>query len=201
MGKNEVVMEFHQSDEAAMSLVEMRFHIPPSAGGAGEDITGEEVEEDPVKTFHDKVLAKADVMQATGDAIVTFDEIPTLTPRYTHPHRPQTLTIHTPSPLTHSHHPHTLTIHKPSPSTHPNRGRYSLKAFPTFLQLHGKTFDYKLPFSSITRLFLLPHNDQRQMFFVVGLDPPIRQGQTRYYFVIFLLPIDDHCDVTLTLTE
>ena len=82
-----------------------------------------------------------------------------------------------------------------------SRGRYAIKAFPTFLQLHGKTFDYKLPFSSITRLFLLPHNDQRQMFFVIGLDPPIRQGQTRYYFVIFLLPIDEDCDVSLTLTE
>ena len=47
------------------------------------------------------------------------------------------------------------------------RGRYSIKAYPTFLQLHGKTFDYKIPYITITRLFLLPHNDQRQMFFVV----------------------------------
>ncbi len=79
MGKNEVVMEFHQSDEAAVSLVEMRFHIPmtTAVGEEGE----EETEEDPVKIFHDKVLAKADVMQATGDAIVTFEEIPSLTPR------------------------------------------------------------------------------------------------------------------------
>ena len=81
------------------------------------------------------------------------------------------------------------------------RGRYAVKAYPTFLQLHGKTFDYKIAYDTVTRLFLLPHNDQRQMYFVFGLDPPIRQGQTRYYFVIFLLPTEDECEVTLSLTE
>ena len=35
----------------------------------------------------------------------------------------------------------------------------------------------------------------------LGLDPPIRQGQTRYYFVIFLIPVEDYCEVTLTLTK
>ena len=35
----------------------------------------------------------------------------------------------------------------------------------------------------------------------VALDPPIRQGQTRYYFVIFLLPSEDECEVALNLSE
>jgi len=48
------------------------------------------------------------------------------------------------------------------------RGRYDIKIYPTFLQLHGKTFDYKIAFTSILRLFLLPHRDNRQMFFVVS---------------------------------
>ena len=80
MGKNEVIMEFHQSEDAPMSLVEMRFHIPNTAQSTEEGVA--DGEEDPVKVFHEKVLAKADVMQATGDAIVTFTEIPSLTPRY-----------------------------------------------------------------------------------------------------------------------
>jgi len=50
-----------------------------------------------------------------------------------------------------------------------DRGRYDIKMYPTFLQLHGKTFDYKIAFTSILRLFLLPHRDSRQMFFVVRL--------------------------------
>ena len=29
MAKNEVTIEFHQNDDAAVSLMEVRFHIPP----------------------------------------------------------------------------------------------------------------------------------------------------------------------------
>lgn len=29
-GKNEVILEFHQNDDAEVSLMEMRFYIPPS---------------------------------------------------------------------------------------------------------------------------------------------------------------------------
>ena len=43
-----------------------------------------------------------------------------------------------------------------------------MKVFPSFLQLHGKTYDYKIPYTSVLRLFLLPHKDQRFMFFVVS---------------------------------
>ena len=51
------------------------------------------------------------------------------------------------------------------------RGRYDIKIYPTFLQLHGKTFDYKIAYTSILRLFLLPHRDNRQMFFLVSCFP------------------------------
>ena len=44
-----------------------------------------------------------------------------------------------------------------------------MKVFPSFLQLHGKTYDYKIPYTSVLRLFLLPHKDQRFMFFVVSM--------------------------------
>lgn len=47
-------------------------------------------------------------------------------------------------------------------------GRYDIRIYPTFLHLHGKTFDYKIPYTTVLRLFLLPHKDQRQMFFVVS---------------------------------
>ena len=43
------------------------------------------------------------------------------------------------------------------------RGRFFLKVFPTSVHLHGKTFDYKIPASTMVRLFLLPHKDGRQM--------------------------------------
>ena len=42
--KNEVTLEFHQNDDAAVSLYEMRFHVPNDAAAAAEK-EGEEKEE------------------------------------------------------------------------------------------------------------------------------------------------------------
>lgn len=151
-GKNEVTLEFHQHDDAQICLMEMRFYIPATTDGSTED---------PVKHFHEQVLQKADIIQATGDAIVTLPDVACLTPR----------------------------------------GRYSMKVFPSFLQLHGKTYDYKIPYTSVLRLFLLPHKDQRFMFFVVSMDPPIKQGQTRYPFLIIQFEKDEEFDVKLNLAE
>ena len=35
--KNEVTLEFHQNDDAAVSLMELRFHIPPDPSNAEKD--------------------------------------------------------------------------------------------------------------------------------------------------------------------
>ncbi|UYV73674.1 SSRP1 [Cordylochernes scorpioides] len=147
--KNEVTMEFHQNDDAPVQLCEMRFFIPSDPNSSQD-------------TVQSNILEKADVIQATGDALVTFRELQCLTPR----------------------------------------GRYDIKIFQTFIQLHGKTFDYKIPLATILRLFLLPHKDGRQIFFVLSLDPPIKQGQTRYHFLILLFNQDeDPVTVTLAASE
>ncbi|XP_018496026.1 FACT complex subunit Ssrp1, partial [Galendromus occidentalis] len=80
------------------------------------------------------------------------------------------------------------------------RGRYDIKIFTTFIQLHGKTFDYKIPVSTILRIFLLPHKDGRRMHFVLSLDPPIKQGQTRYHFLILMFNKEDEEDITLSMS-
>lgn len=80
-------------------------------------------------------------------------------------------------------------------------GRYDIKVFQTFFQLHGKTFDYKIPMSTVLRLFLLPHKDMRQMFFVVSLDPPIKQGQTRYHYLVLLFGNEEETSLELPFTE
>ncbi|CAI5762937.1 FACT complex subunit SSRP1 isoform X1 [Podarcis lilfordi] len=131
--------------------MEVRFYVPPT----------QEDGVDPVEAFAQNVLSKADVIQATGDAICIFRELQCLTPR----------------------------------------GRYDIRIYPTFLHLHGKTFDYKIPYTTVLRLFLLPHKDQRQMFFVISLDPPIKQGQTRYHFLILLFSKDEDISLTLNMNE
>merc|ERR1712223_2049501 len=81
------------------------------------------------------------------------------------------------------------------------RGRYDITIYPTYFSLHGKTFDYKIPASSVMRLFLLPHKDQRQMHFAVNLDPPIKQGQTRYHFLVFNFKMEDEEEIELPYTD
>uniref|UniRef100_A0A6G1S5Y2 FACT complex subunit SSRP1 n=1 Tax=Aceria tosichella TaxID=561515 RepID=A0A6G1S5Y2_9ACAR len=81
------------------------------------------------------------------------------------------------------------------------RGRYDIKLFPSFIQLHGKTFDYKIPVKTVLRLFQLPHKDGRQAFFILSLDPPIVQGQTRYQFLQFLFYLDEEETVSLDMSE
>uniref|UniRef100_A0A8C6KNE3 FACT complex subunit SSRP1 n=1 Tax=Nothobranchius furzeri TaxID=105023 RepID=A0A8C6KNE3_NOTFU len=151
-GKNEVTLEFHQNDDTEVSLMEVRFYVPPSQADERQD---------PVDAFAQNVLSKADVIQATGDAVCIFKELQCLTPR----------------------------------------GRYDIRIYPTFLHLHGKTFDYKIPYTTVLRLFLLPHKDQRQMFFVISLDPPIKQGQTRYHFLILLFSKEEDINLTLNMSE
>ncbi|MCL4128187.1 UNVERIFIED_CONTAM: hypothetical protein GTU68_024625, partial [Idotea baltica] len=150
-GKNEVTLEFHQLDDAAVSLMEMRFYIPPS------ELAGE----DPVETFQQRVMGRASVITATGDALCIFSQVQCLTPR----------------------------------------GRYDMKMYPSFIQLHGKTFDFKIPTNTVIRLFLLPHLDGRQHFFVVSLDPPIKQGQTRYPYLIILFSNDQMDEIEIPLSE
>ncbi|XP_029342124.1 FACT complex subunit Ssrp1 [Acyrthosiphon pisum] len=80
------------------------------------------------------------------------------------------------------------------------RGRYDIKVFQTFFQLHGKTFDYKIPMTTVLRLFILPHKDGRQIFFVVSLDPPIKQGQTRYHYLVLLFNMEEETSIELPFT-
>ncbi|KAG0292965.1 FACT complex subunit [Dissophora globulifera] len=81
------------------------------------------------------------------------------------------------------------------------RGRYDIDMFPTFLRLRGKTTDYKIAYTSIIKLFLLPKPDDVHVLFVIGLDPPLRQGQTRYPFLVFQFVQEEETDVTLNMDE
>uniref|UniRef100_A0A8C6CEL7 FACT complex subunit SSRP1 n=1 Tax=Moschus moschiferus TaxID=68415 RepID=A0A8C6CEL7_MOSMO len=63
-GKNKVTLEFHQNDDMEVSLMEVRFYVPPTQEGSV----------DPFEAFAQNILSNADVIQATGDAICIFLE-------------------------------------------------------------------------------------------------------------------------------
>lgn len=77
------------------------------------------------------------------------------------------------------------------------RGRFELGMGTNHLRLHGKSYDHRVLYSSIVKLFLLPKADDTHVLFVLALDPPLRQGQTRYPFVVFQFDRDEVISLTL----
>lgn len=90
-----------------------------------------------------------------------------------------------------------MIYYPPLPLTIVIRGRFELDMTATFLRLHGKSYDHKILYSSIVKLFLLPKADETNVLFVLALDPPIRQGQTRYPFLVFQFNKDEEIQVDL----
>ncbi|KAJ2921601.1 hypothetical protein H1R20_g15492, partial [Candolleomyces eurysporus] len=80
------------------------------------------------------------------------------------------------------------------------RGRYDMDMFPEFLRLRGKTYDYKILFTSISKLFLLPKDDQHVLF-ILSLSTPIRQGQTRYQYLVMQFTREEEITAELNMTE
>ncbi|KAJ2858476.1 FACT complex subunit [Coemansia erecta] len=79
------------------------------------------------------------------------------------------------------------------------RGRYHIDMFSHFMRLRGKTYDYKISYENIQRLFLVSKPDELHMMFLVGLNPPIRQGQTRYPYLVLQFVRDEEMAVDLNL--
>lgn len=147
-GRTEVSLEFqpqnptkskpskHSPDEMA----EIRFFVPGTqqaksssqksdaedevevvagGGGGGEEISA-------AQAFHNLVKERAEIGQAAGDIILSFEEVLVLTPR----------------------------------------GRYDVDLYHDFFRLRGKTYDYKIVYSTILKLFLLPKDDLHVLFIV-----------------------------------
>ena len=81
------------------------------------------------------------------------------------------------------------------------RSRFEISLYQDFLRLRGKSYDYKVLYKSVTKIFLLPKPDELHWMLVIGLNPPIRQGQTRYPYLVFQFDRDDEIDCDLNMEE
>ncbi|KAJ3275298.1 FACT complex subunit [Borealophlyctis nickersoniae] len=81
------------------------------------------------------------------------------------------------------------------------RGRFEVDFHATFLRLRGKSHDHKILYTSIIKLFLLPKPDDLHYMFVIGLHPPLRQGNTRYPFLVFQFERDAEVETDVNLDE
>ncbi|KAG6853928.1 hypothetical protein C0991_012419 [Blastosporella zonata] len=80
------------------------------------------------------------------------------------------------------------------------RGRYDMDMYPEFLRLRGKTYDYKIEYSHINRMFLLP-KDEQHVLFILDLRSPIGQGQTRYQYLVMQFTREEEITAELNMTE
>lgn len=68
-------------------------------------------------------------------------------------------------------------------------------------RLRGKTYDYKIQYEHIKKFMVLPKPDELHTLISIGLDPPLRQGQTRYPFLVMQFKREEEVSIELNMTE
>ncbi|KAI5963261.1 POB3 [Candida pseudojiufengensis] len=81
------------------------------------------------------------------------------------------------------------------------RGRYDIDMYSNSLRLRGKTYDYKIQYEQIERIFSLPKPDEVHHLMIIQIDPPLRQGQTRYPFLVLQFVRDEETELELNLSD
>ncbi|KFA65485.1 hypothetical protein S40285_00478 [Stachybotrys chlorohalonatus IBT 40285] len=81
------------------------------------------------------------------------------------------------------------------------RGRFDIDMYEASFRLRGKTYDYKIQYDAIKKFMVLPKPDDMHCMLCIGLDPPLRQGQTRYPFVVMQFKKDEEVTIDLNLEE
>lgn len=81
------------------------------------------------------------------------------------------------------------------------RGRFDMDMYESSFRLRGKTYDYKIQYDHIKKFFVLPKPDDVHVMIVIGLDPPLQQGQTRYPFLVMQFKRDEELSLDVNMTE
>jgi len=81
------------------------------------------------------------------------------------------------------------------------RGRYNMEMCDKFMKLHGKSNDYKVLYTNVASLYLLPKHDGSNMVLCVCLEHPLRQGATSYPHIVLQLPRDAPMEAEVALSE
>ncbi|KAH7126818.1 hypothetical protein B0J11DRAFT_286986 [Dendryphion nanum] len=81
------------------------------------------------------------------------------------------------------------------------RGRFDIDMYENSFRLRGKTYDYKIQFDAVKKFMVLPKPDDMHTLITVGLDPPLRQGQTRYPFLVMQFKRDEEVNLDLNMKE
>lgn len=173
--KDEVLLEFHVDDTAddrEDTLVEMAFHVPPSNATWGADGQQQQA----AGAEGEEAGAAVPAAKALLDALLQYTDAGVATSA------DAVVTFDEVAVLA-------------------PRGRYQVEMHASFLKLVGQTQDFKIRFTSISRLFILPKSSTPHTLVVVGLDPPIRKGQTYYSYLLCQFNNEDEVSMELDIGD
>lgn len=172
-GKNEVAVEFNldAEDHVGDELVEMRFYVP----GVVENETKKEVKSE------DGEIKEEDQTEELNAALVFYEQLKD---------KADIGQVAGDAIVSF------LDVLFLTP-----RGRYDIDMYPTSLRLRGKTYDYKIQYKQIERIFLLPKPDDAHHLIVLQIDPPLRQGQTRYPFLVLQFSREEEIELELNVLD
>lgn len=172
-GKNEVALEMNLSneDKAGDELVEMRFYIPGTIENETKKTVKDEDGSEKVEEEVEEVSAAAVFYEQLKDKADIGQVAGEAIVSFSD------VLFLTP------------------------RGRYDIDMYPTSLRLRGKTYDYKIQYKQIERIFSLPKPDDVHHLVVLQIDPPLRQGQTRYPFLVLQFSREEETELELNLAD
>lgn len=73
------------------------------------------------------------------------------------------------------------------------RGRFDLELYSEFFQIRGKSFDYKVSFSNVSKIFFLSLTEEEnpsQYYLLFALKSPVKHGQTQYHSILFMIDLE-----------
>eukprot|EP00210_Caulerpa_lentillifera_P005835 g5579.t1 len=81
------------------------------------------------------------------------------------------------------------------------RGKFEVQLHHSYLKMLGQAHDFKIYYSSILKLFILPKPNPPTTTVVTALDPPIRKGQTFYNHVLFQFDSESKMSMELSISQ
>ncbi|CAK7896679.1 FACT complex subunit Pob3p [[Candida] anglica] len=175
-GKNEVALEFNLDgghNKAGDEMVEMRFYIPGTVENESEK------KKDPVKDENGETVE--DTEEQINAATVFYEQLKD---------KADIGQVAGEAIVSFS----DVLFLTP-------RGRYDIDMYPSSLRLRGKTYDYKIQYKQIERIFSLPKPDDTHHLIILQIDPPLRQGQTRYPFLVLQFAKEEEIELELNVSE
>lgn len=81
------------------------------------------------------------------------------------------------------------------------RGKVNIQFLKNILKLTGPSIDYKIQYNNIKKLYLLPKNDGNNIYILISLTQPVKQGNSVYNNFVLQIMNSAECSITTNLSE